>query len=917
MSSNSKLSVADIKSIGDYIIGQIENKELGYSVRAKINANFYNLKQDVGIRATKEDVDKLKLRYYETESALKEDQPSPNIGDRALVGVPYPGTVWGCKNKGIWYNTGIAPTPEELNLAEYAKNGGSNKSVQKLDDVKLDRDSISIGNLLNNDLSAFFLDKRLGEAGNLISNNEHPQIITSHPISVTEGQAYSVSGACYIYAGNLPRGIVSSDRDGLVNTTLIIWQPVGTGYKFIAPFDGYLFVDWELDNVLSALKYPSQVELGEKATEYKEYGIASIRKESLPNGLYDAVIMESYNRFNVKNTDFAFRYSPASESMVSAAGSIYASTEPMFLNAGQWTFGPDNTASGGFFANSTDLIAESNISFIAPVTGNGRTFIVPEGGRWIRLNLRRTEINEDKLAYDYQLEKGEIATAFQEYKPVPQINPNYLPAEISVNKGALDLYTSFGNLGIDLKGRLPRLRKHWIAKDKDILGIMDGTSLTARGSRHNPLRPNPAFCAPLFGSYNWASYAWEDLSRGWNQIYWRFDSGKFTETGNWLDPSMDNPIWDDATYREDALTRVSEDTNATLSVTVPEKINAFRFIYRSDSQASEYVKVSLSGGNGLMETLDRVEIIQDEDGNNIEKEYWVEANGHIFSMREPDPTILPSITYTDPKTGEVKTINNYQTKGNTTFQKRKKFRCKSDIIDSRDIEKTITFSFVGGTFPYWGAEMTEREFMITLANAARGSHHITTPQSRCLSMYQDNEVWGHGMVDFFLTEHPIHNSGGSKYPDANMPSSYWERISKTFFFDEDCPISLVSRGKALGQNVDQVEWIITTISIARGFGGIDADTGELILAEDKDGRMLTGLDAQMMALSWMEEYPNVLTINGTKHWCDCGFEVYGDMEKATIGSTPNGSTLTSDGSHPNGNGSKVVYRPISPALRFY
>lgn len=133
MSNSRNLSKADIKALGDYVLGQIENKEVGYSVRAKMNANFYNLKQDVASRATKDDVDKLKLRYYETEAALKADQSSPNIGDRALVGVPYPGTVWGCKTKGVWYNTGVAPTPEELDLADYAKNGGSDKTAQDLD----------------------------------------------------------------------------------------------------------------------------------------------------------------------------------------------------------------------------------------------------------------------------------------------------------------------------------------------------------------------------------------------------------------------------------------------------------------------------------------------------------------------------------------------------------------------------------------------------------------------------------------------------------------------------------------------------------------------------------------------------------------------------------------------------------------
>lgn len=116
-----ELSNRDVARIAASMLEQIENKQTGYKVRGIINGNFHLLKKDLETRATKEDVDKLKLRYYETEAALKADQPSPNIGERALVGVPYPGTVWGCKTKGVWYNTGVAPTPEELNLADYAK----------------------------------------------------------------------------------------------------------------------------------------------------------------------------------------------------------------------------------------------------------------------------------------------------------------------------------------------------------------------------------------------------------------------------------------------------------------------------------------------------------------------------------------------------------------------------------------------------------------------------------------------------------------------------------------------------------------------------------------------------------------------------------------------------------------------------
>lgn len=104
---------------------RIENNEKGWKSRTFINGFFSILADAVNLlsntKAEKTDLEKLKLKYYDTGDSLRAERPSPDVGERALVGTPYPGTVWICKQKGQWIDTGVAPTPEELNLAEYTK----------------------------------------------------------------------------------------------------------------------------------------------------------------------------------------------------------------------------------------------------------------------------------------------------------------------------------------------------------------------------------------------------------------------------------------------------------------------------------------------------------------------------------------------------------------------------------------------------------------------------------------------------------------------------------------------------------------------------------------------------------------------------------------------------------------------------
>jgi hypothetical protein len=54
--------------------------------------------------------------YFPTAQVLEEQYPSPEVGEYAYAGSPYPGTVYECTAAGTWTNTGaVPPAPEQEN----------------------------------------------------------------------------------------------------------------------------------------------------------------------------------------------------------------------------------------------------------------------------------------------------------------------------------------------------------------------------------------------------------------------------------------------------------------------------------------------------------------------------------------------------------------------------------------------------------------------------------------------------------------------------------------------------------------------------------------------------------------------------------------------------------------------------------
>lgn len=639
----------------------------------------------------------------------------------------------------------------------------------------------------------------------------------------------------------------------------------------------------------------------------------------------DLFTQEFLNMINLEKVNYNLRYSTGSSKFVADSLAI-GITELIEVVEDEWytVSGPgiyglaSSACQGGYFTEKASITAGQaaveSISFVTPVTGSGMCFQVPTGKniKYVAINLK---LNAEKTAVDgnVQLELGEMPTAYEPYNPKTIIKKELLPSGMGGSSNssstddfskALDKYTTFDNLhyyGLDKK--IGKFKKHWLHKDKNLCVVNTGTSLTARSSEHCSTKIDASSRPPLMHSNNFASHIWDALK--WEgQQYRRFDYIKsgvnfFTETGTFASASKLDE-WDDGAYRY-GLTRYSDDTSSTIAFTVPADAWQFNFIYRTDSFGSEDCVLTIAEGDGLM-------VVLNENGE------WVEANGYNFSQLEPEVTSLASFTYLDPVSQTQKTMENYQVKGNTTYQKRLYMKAVT-----REAEKNITISHASGRLLYWGVEWSPREFMVTYVNAARGSHSSAISTSTtALNHYQDNEIWSF-KPDLFITEDPIHNAGGGGKPNAVAHKTYYATITDNFFFADNA-ISMKARCATLG--LEEPEWVIFNSTIAYNFGGFDTETGELFTTQLKDGLVWTALDSQSSCYEYINDKysdstsPSVIYINAVKNWCKAANEIWGNLALGTVGSGKTGSTFTNEGSHWNDTGSRIMARVVLPVLDF-
>lgn len=749
-------------------------------------------------------------------------------------------------------------------------------------------------------------------------------------IPVVEGQSYTISplvgsiGSIQYtggyFANNQTAEAISSiafenPSSGSGRTFTV---PMGQGIKFvvlnlacISATSNTLAADYQLEKGTAAtnyLPYSPQINPDYLVDITAEITAQNEKIDDLQEQIDEIVVVDSFNKINPANILYDRRYSTGEVRIIVADPNLIAFSGLIPVVEGEWYTasgaGIFQNWQGGYFGdgatNAIGTAAIQNISWVNPVSGAGRCFQVPTGLgiKYVVVSLA-TNADRTGLAGDAQLEAGEMATAYQPYSPIKQINPDLLPDNPTpepTETSELLKYTTFGNLNYNgLADKIPNFRKHWYAKDKNLCVVNTGTSLTARSIEHCTDNVNAATRPPLMHSNNFATHIWDALV--WEgQNYRRYDSGFFAEVGTWLTAS-NIAEWDDGAYRS-GLTRYSDVAGSQISFVVPVNAWQFNFIYRTDSAGSENCVVTIAEGNGKMEVMN--------DAGN-----WVEANGYTFSQREPDVVTLPTVNYTNPINGNPATLSNYQVKGNTTYQKRLYMRCKSGAIDSRTTTKAITISRTSGRLMYWGVEWSDREFMITYINAARGSHGSAISLSTsALNHYQDNEVWGF-KPDLLLTEDAIHNAGGAGVPSSSNPRAYYGRVTENFFV-ADNGISMKARCETLG--LDVPEMVLFNTSITWNFGGID-DAGNLKLGVTNDGYMWTALDAQSGCYMHMiENYPDIVYINAVKHFVRACYDCYGDMKTATVGSGKAGKTFTNEGSHWNDTGSRVMARVILPIL---
>lgn len=741
-------------------------------------------------------------------------------------------------------------------------------------------------------------------------------IAASDWIPVAEGEFYTVHGDGVYGSPNIQGGFFT----GYGEATAVenISESAGEYITFQVPVGlGITHVVLSLrklndDSNSTELQGQVQLQKGTEFTGYKPYNeTGKFREELMPDTVFNDVLkseltsFKSFNKIDPDKIDYTNRYSTGNKAMqfdtlgIAASEWIPVEEGEFYTLSGEGVYGYQ----GGYFTNYGETTAIDNIVFIDPPAGEGKVFQVPIGQGITHVLISLKKLNQDpnatQLDGPVQLEVGELATLYQPFKKELKIKQELI-AESSkpvVESPVLDATAWFryteGDEGAYHTDKLPKFRRHWLLKDKDLVVINTGTSLTARSSEHCTDHPDAEFRPPLMHSNNMASIVWDAMK--WdNQHYRRYGSGYFNLTGN-FSYSSNLPEWDDGPYRAGTI-GYSEDVNAAVGFEVPVDAWQFNFIYRTDTTGCDAI-VNIAEGNGQMEVLN-------------ESDVWVEANGHIFSMREDAPVDRDiGVPKASDNTVVIRTI---PSKGNTTYQKRLKMRCKSDLIDSRASVKNVTVSSNSvGRFMYWGVEWSPREFMITYINAARGSHNTQAAGATGLPRFADNEVWSF-KPDLMFFELPIHNDGAA---GANSyTSGYFSRLTNDFVFRADYELSMKTRSAYFGLNP---EFGMFTSSISWNFNGI-AEDGTLKYADETGGgKVLSALDKYNEAYSYvLDNHPDAVFINSAKRWVDAGNAIFGDLKAATVASGKNGNTFTNEGSHWNDTGSKIIAKTLTPVFRF-
>ena len=536
-----------------------------------------------------------------------------------------------------------------------------------------------------------------------------------------------------------------------------------------------------------------------------------------------------------------------------------------------------------FYLINTKSFGIANEYYIVDVNNNILTTKAPSDSE--KPYLIKIPTNGVKLivncGYDYfdRFKVEQVANALMSMMPNNKLNArnvqNYFPKPTY-----FDL----------VRQKCPTFYQKFKDKSEDVTVALTGTSLT-QGNLYATDRADATTRPPALHTNDFASAVFDKLIKHWDgQKYRRYDQVDLTySSSTWqvINQLQVNgvDIWDDYAYRKNGLTKTTTDANASVSMTIPADAWQFNFIYRSDSQGGNCT-VSISQGNGLAEAFNGTA--------------WVEANGFVFSSLEPSATA---------------------TKGNTTYQKRLKMRCKdkSGGINSIGQTKTITISKGNDTtrFNVVGFEWSPREFMLTVVNSARGSHQWGMGGFD-LANYQDNDIWQFN-PDLLLAEISIINWSASEPSALNVDPLFYVNAAKRGYFNEfnDFPNALYSRLQAYGQCdvVFYSDTLACTWAVADAwdsathepkFGTVtSAATNGATVSNENMGRVKTNFE-NYEAVERYVASKDFLFIPVLGVFKEVAQKYYGSYWQAMQPTGKDGNTLSYDGAHFNDNGAALL-----------
>lgn len=454
------------------------------------------------------------------------------------------------------------------------------------------------------------------------------------------------------------------------------------------------------------------------------------------------------------------------------------------------------------------------------------------------------------------------------------------------------------NYGRLLEEKCPTFFNAFVDRQKDVTVCITGTSLS-QGNLYTPTRPDKSTRPPLLWGYDMASNMFDVFAKYWDGQKYRlydndelaYSSSSWTVTNDLKDNGLS--VWDDEGSDHNGLTKTTRDAGAYVQTVVPSDAWQFNFIYRTDSLGSN-CSVSITEGNGKMEVY---------NGSS-----WVEANGYQFTMLEPAAT---------------------STKGNTIYQKRLKMRCKDKAdggINSIGETKTIRISKTATgteTFNVVGFEWTPREFMFTLINASRGSHHWgeISGNNLNLELYQDGDIWEFS-PDLILCEVTVINWSGSTTFGMAADPYYFANTARAAYFDQYRVDSIYMKSNKYTDcdivfygDTASVYYDVWNADGSPKFGLVQYSDGRYHAPDNFKGDYKTIFENWWITDRYMlsQDYIFLPVLSIFKTVCE---EVYGSYNAGFQASGENGATLSIDKTHLNKNGAALLTSIIAPLFEF-